>query len=107
MSGSASGNRGGTPSITTPIAGPWLSPQVVKRNSVPNELPAISEEASGSCPSPPAYGGRGRGPGRRPGGVRWAAPRSAILGSPHLTLTLSAPRGGEGATAAPTWGAIG
>src|SRR5215472_5615498 len=41
MSGSASGRRGGTPSTTTPIAGPWLSPQVVKRNKVPNELPAI------------------------------------------------------------------
>src|SRR5437763_3245124 len=41
MSGSASGIRGGTPSTTTPIAGPWLSPQVVKRNSVPKLLPAI------------------------------------------------------------------
>src|SRR3954469_3511267 len=41
MSGSASGIRGGTPSTTTPIAGPWLSPQVVKRNSVPKVLPAI------------------------------------------------------------------
>src|SRR5438067_7647522 len=41
MSDSASGIRGGTPSTTTPIAGPWLSPQVVKRNSVPNVLPAI------------------------------------------------------------------
>ena len=41
MSGSASGMRGGTPSTTTPIAGPWLSPQVVKRNSVPKELPAM------------------------------------------------------------------
>src|SRR5215813_3648556 len=41
MSGSASGKRGGTPSTTTPIAGPWLSPQVVNRNKVPNELPAI------------------------------------------------------------------
>src|SRR5215469_5958009 len=42
MSGSESGKRGGTPSTTTPIAGPWLSPQVVKRNSVPKELPAIA-----------------------------------------------------------------
>src|SRR5260370_41698455 len=33
--------RGGTPSTTTPIAGPWLSPQVVYRNSVPNEFPAM------------------------------------------------------------------
>ena len=33
--------RGGTPSTTTPIAGPWLSPQVVKRNSVPKLLPAM------------------------------------------------------------------
>src|SRR5215472_1604277 len=42
MSGSVSGRRGGTPSTTTPIAGPWLSPHVVKRNSVPKELPAIA-----------------------------------------------------------------
>src|SRR2546423_11787953 len=41
MSASASGIRGGTPSTTTPIAGPWLSPQLVKRNSVPKVLPAI------------------------------------------------------------------
>src|SRR5579859_543940 len=41
-SGSASGIRGGTPSITQPMAGPWLSPKVVKRNSVPNEFPAIA-----------------------------------------------------------------
>src|SRR5712675_3068427 len=41
MSLSASGIFGGTPSTTTPIAGPWLSPQVVKRNSVPSVLPAM------------------------------------------------------------------
>src|SRR5689334_15508077 len=40
MSGSASGISGGTPSTTTPMAGPWLSPQVVKRKSVPKLLPA-------------------------------------------------------------------
>src|SRR5262249_5358490 len=41
MSGWASAIRGGAPSTTTPIAGPWLSPQVVKRNSVPKEFPAM------------------------------------------------------------------
>src|ERR1700761_9523185 len=35
MSGSLKGRRGGTPSTTQPIAGPWLSPKVVKRNRVP------------------------------------------------------------------------
>src|SRR5690348_12704045 len=40
MSRSARGRRGGTPSTTEPIAGPWLSPQVVKRNDVPKLLPA-------------------------------------------------------------------
>src|SRR5947208_16704191 len=40
MSASASGMRGGTPSTTTPIAGPWLSTQVVNRKSVPKLLPA-------------------------------------------------------------------
>src|SRR5690349_16210883 len=34
------GISGGTPSTTTPMAGPWLSPQVVKRKSVPKLLPA-------------------------------------------------------------------
>src|SRR6266852_6108710 len=42
MSDSASGTFGGTPSTTTPIAGPWLSPQVVKRYSVPSVLPAMT-----------------------------------------------------------------
>src|SRR6516165_3151206 len=46
MSGSASDRRDGTPSTTTPIAGPWLSPQVVNRNKVPNELPAMSASRS-------------------------------------------------------------
>src|SRR5215813_9891881 len=41
MSGSLNEMRDGTPSTTTPIAGPWLSPQVVNRNSVPKVLPAI------------------------------------------------------------------
>src|SRR5215472_5497315 len=40
MSASASGRRGGVPSTTQPIAGPWLSPQVVNRNTLPKLLPA-------------------------------------------------------------------
>src|ERR1700723_2593163 len=47
MSPSLSAIFGGTPSTTTPIAGPWLSPQVVKRNSVPKELPAIVAASHG------------------------------------------------------------
>src|SRR5262249_4953172 len=35
MSASVSVMRGGMPSTTQPIAAPWLSPQVVTRNSVP------------------------------------------------------------------------
>ena len=35
------GMPGGQPSTTTPNAGPWLSPQVVKRNSWPNVLKLI------------------------------------------------------------------
>src|SRR5690242_971426 len=42
MSASTSGISGGTPSTTAPIAGPWLSPHVVKRKRVPNELPATA-----------------------------------------------------------------
>jgi hypothetical protein len=30
--------RGGQPSTTQPIAGPWLSPKLVKRNMWPNVL---------------------------------------------------------------------
>ena len=33
-----SANRGGQPSTTQPIAGPWLSPQVVTRNKWPKLL---------------------------------------------------------------------
>jgi hypothetical protein len=41
MSAAESSSSEGTPSTTQPIAGPWLSPQVVKRKSVPNPLPAM------------------------------------------------------------------
>jgi error-prone DNA polymerase len=44
-------------------------------------------------PSPP-IGGRGRGPARSAGRVRWEC--SDASGIPHLTPSLSAPRGGEG-----------
>jgi hypothetical protein len=42
MSSTDKGNRGGHPSITTPIPPPWLSPQELILNSVPNELPMVS-----------------------------------------------------------------
>src|SRR5512142_833755 len=38
MSASESASPGGQPSITQPIAGPWLSPKVVTVNSLPKEL---------------------------------------------------------------------
>src|SRR5262245_14788267 len=38
MSSACSGMPGGQPSTTQPIAGPWLSPQVVTRNKWPNVL---------------------------------------------------------------------
>src|SRR5690606_37461408 len=38
MSASTSARRGGQPSTTQPIAGPWLSPQVVTRNRWPKLL---------------------------------------------------------------------
>src|ERR1700733_12862991 len=47
MSASPSAMRDGTPSTTTPIAGPRLSPQVVNRNSVPKLLPAMATRSHG------------------------------------------------------------
>jgi len=41
ISASVRGMRGGVPSTTQPIAGPWLSPQLVNRKRVPKLLPAI------------------------------------------------------------------
>jgi hypothetical protein len=35
--------RGGQPSTTQPIAGPWLSPKVVTRNMWPNVLKDMTE----------------------------------------------------------------
>src|SRR6516162_11138920 len=77
MSDSARGKRGGTPSTTTPIAGPWLSPQVVKRKSVPNELPAITLVNGMLAARAPALpGGHGREPAALAG--RWTpAPTKA------------------------------
>ena len=46
MSASDSGMRGGQPSTTQPIAGPWLSPQVVTRNRWPKLLCDIGWPAS-------------------------------------------------------------
>ena len=34
--------RGGVPSTTQPIAGPWLSPQLVNLKRVPKLLPAMN-----------------------------------------------------------------
>src|SRR3712207_3355434 len=39
MSSTVSGIPAGTPSTTTPRAGPWDSPQVVSRKILPNALP--------------------------------------------------------------------
>ncbi len=36
---------GGQPSITQPMAGPWLSPKLVTRNKLPKVLPDIWEPA--------------------------------------------------------------
>src|SRR5947209_2346905 len=57
---------------------------------------AGSPVTAGPFPSPPDCGGRGRGPSRSDGRVRWATLLFGIYGSPHLTPTLSAPKGGEG-----------
>src|SRR3569623_858654 len=42
MSSTASGMRGGQPSTTQPIAGPWLSPKLVKRIMRPKVLKDIA-----------------------------------------------------------------
>src|ERR1700730_10681247 len=48
------------------------------------------------CPSPPASGGRGRGPAWRRGENEWGSSAVRAGGPPHLTPTFSAPEGGEG-----------
>jgi hypothetical protein len=48
ISPSARAMRGGTPSTTQPIAGPWLSPQLVKLNSRPKLLAAIENLHGGA-----------------------------------------------------------
>src|SRR5215469_12820069 len=40
--------RGGQPSTTQPIAGPWLSPKVVTRNKCPKVLNDISNDPADS-----------------------------------------------------------
>src|SRR5215218_2098890 len=42
ISASLRGMLGGVPSTTQPIAGPWLSPQLVNRKRVPKLLPAMA-----------------------------------------------------------------
>jgi hypothetical protein len=47
-------------------------------------------------PSPPACGGRERGPRRKAWEGEVVVPPIGACGSPHLTPTLSVPKGGEG-----------
>ena len=44
MISSERGRRGGTPSTTQPIPGPWLSPKLVKENSFPKLLSDMSDD---------------------------------------------------------------
>src|SRR5712691_8047468 len=89
MSDSASGSLGGTPSTTTPIAGPWLSPQVVKRNSVPNELPAIVSKNNCSAAPLRRTVGEREGPAPKAWEGEVACRRLSDGGATHLTPTLS------------------
>src|SRR5262249_34200304 len=57
MSAADSGMRGGQPSTTHPIAGPWLSPKVVTRNRWPNVLNDMAH-ASVRCGSPRGLAGQ-------------------------------------------------
>ena len=57
MSSLVSGNSGGQPSTTQPIATPWLSPKVVTRNMWPKVLKDIAASArpmqvSSKCRNP-------------------------------------------------------
>ena len=63
MSGAVSGSPGGQPSTTQPIAGPWLSPQVVTRNRWPKVLWDIARAVPESVGAP---GIRGCGCNPRP-----------------------------------------
>src|SRR6266404_2208620 len=66
-------------------------------------ISAGTDLSRGSCPSPPACGGRGRDPARRrwEGEVGGAAVRNAEI--PHLTPTLSAPPAERGIFRPPVW----
>src|SRR5213080_4708017 len=59
MSASVSGMRGGQPSTTQPIAGPWLSPKVVTLNRCPKVL---NDMALRSAPCGSPRGCRGQMP---------------------------------------------
>ena len=96
MSASSIGMPGGQPSTTQPIAGPWLSPQVVMRNRWPKLLcdmqffsapvPTLSLPA-GTLPLP-LKGGRSARPSAPGGG-------QALETTPSPTLPLA---GREGVT---------
>src|SRR5215210_7957879 len=59
MSSTARARRGGQPSITTPRPGPWDSPKVVMRNSVPKLLPIARQCKSSGYPDARHVGLRG------------------------------------------------
>src|SRR3989304_6055088 len=77
MSGAVSGRPGGQPSTTQPIAGPWLSPQVVTRNRWPKVLWDIARAVPEKV-EPPGHRGCGCNPrpARRLATLRSAGARS-------------------------------
>ena len=75
--------RGGQPSTTQPIAGPWLSPQVVTRNRWPKVLWAhgLAWEIGGEGGVCSTWGG-----GREQEGARRPSPRSGAWRSRGVRL---------------------
>ena len=90
MSASDRDIRGGQPSTTQPIAGPWLSPQVVTRNRWPKLLwdtgvsrSAVHPASSGSPAAPPAA------PARRSAPASHAARRHTGQAGPDAAASMA------------------
>ncbi len=76
-------------------------PKMSRRPPAPSRHPRKSARActhvqAAPCPSPPACGGRGRGPHRRRGRVRWVAPQVGVWGPPTSPRPSPPPRAERG-----------
>src|SRR6185437_8414096 len=105
MSAASKGMRGGQPSTTHPIPGPWLSPKVVKRNRCPKVLWDMASDTVHTGRPCAASNRIGCPEGRPSADGLWRRPIPATLHSfqIHLNGRMPSPRQNGQESNGTTW----